>query len=40
MGIEVDAEGRVFVVESSRNRIQVYRKVDPFFVGMYDGGRL
>ncbi len=40
MGIEVDEEGRVFVVESSRNRIQVYRKVDPFFVGMYDGGRL
>ena len=40
IGIEVDEAGQVFVVESSRNRIQVYRKVDPYFVGMYDGGRL
>ena len=40
MGIEVDDQGQVFVVESSRNRIQVYSKVDPYFQGLYDGGRL
>lgn len=29
----VDAENRVFVTESTRNRIQVYRKLSPTFVG-------
>ena len=40
IAVETDDEGQVFVVESSRNRIQVYRKVDPYFQGLYDGGRL
>jgi hypothetical protein len=40
IAVEVDDQGRVFVVESSRNRVQVYRKLDPFFLGRYDGGRL
>ena len=40
IAVEADDEGQVFVVESSRNRIQVYRKVDPYFQGLYDGGRL
>jgi DNA-binding transcriptional regulator/RsmH inhibitor MraZ len=31
--VEVDAEGRIFVAESVRSRIQVYRKQIPFFVG-------
>jgi hypothetical protein len=38
--VEVDDQGRIYVVESARNRVQVYRKLDPFFVGKYDGGRL
>jgi hypothetical protein len=29
----VDDEGRIFVCESARNRIQVYRKLSPAFVG-------
>jgi streptogramin lyase len=33
MAVEVDAEGRIFVAESVRSRIQVYRKQIPFFVG-------
>jgi hypothetical protein len=28
------------VVDSQRNRIQVYRKIPPYFVGKWDGGRL
>ena len=32
-GVEVDDEGRVFVVESARMRIQVYRKQSPTFLG-------
>jgi DNA-binding beta-propeller fold protein YncE len=32
-GVAVDDEDRVFVVESARNRIQVYRKLSPTFVG-------
>ena len=32
-GVEVDDEGRIFVVESGRMRIQVYRKQSPTFVG-------
>ncbi len=31
--VEVDGEGRIFVVESARGRIQVYRKQTPIFVG-------
>ena len=33
IGVEVDDEGRIFVVESARNRIQVYRKQTPMFFG-------
>ena len=40
IGIEVDNENRLFVVDSQRNRVQIYRKIDPTFVGLYDGGRL
>ena len=40
IAVEVDDEGEIFVVESSRNRIQVYNKQDPFFLGKFDGGRL
>ena len=32
VAVEVDDEGRIFVVESARNRIQVYRKQAPIFV--------
>ena len=32
-GVEVDDENRVFVCESPRNRIQVYRKQAPTFMG-------
>jgi DNA-binding beta-propeller fold protein YncE len=32
-GVCVDDEGRIFVCESARNRIQVYRKLSPTFVG-------
>ena len=38
--VEVDDQGRVFVVDSVRDRIQVYRKIAPFFLGLYDEGRL
>ena len=40
IAVEVDKSGSIFVVESARNRIQVYQKQDPFFLGQYDGGRL
>ena len=40
IAVEVDDQGQIFVVESSRNRIQVYNKQDPFFLGKFDGGRL
>jgi len=40
IAVEVDDEGRIFVVESARNRIQVYRKIAPFFQNKFDGGRL
>ena len=33
IAVEVDDQNRVFVVESSRNRIQVYRKQVPVFAG-------
>ena len=38
--VRVDDQGRIFVVESARQRIQVYKKIDPFFVGKFDNGRL
>jgi DNA-binding beta-propeller fold protein YncE len=38
--VRVDDQGRVFVVESARQRIQVYKKIDPYFVGKFDNGRL
>jgi DNA-binding beta-propeller fold protein YncE len=31
--VAVDDENRIFVVESARNRLQVYRKLSPTFVG-------
>ena len=31
--VEVDDEGRIFVAESARHRIQVYRKQPPIFLG-------
>ncbi len=40
MGVMVDDQDQVFIVDSQRNRIQIYRKIPPFFVGLYDGGRL
>jgi DNA-binding beta-propeller fold protein YncE len=40
IGVEVDEQDRVFVVDSGRNRIQIYRKMPPVFLGLYDGGRL
>ena len=33
IAVSVDAEDRVFVVESARNRIQVYQKQEPVFFG-------
>jgi DNA-binding beta-propeller fold protein YncE len=38
--VRVDDQGRVFVVESARQRIQVYNKIDPIFQAKYDNGRL
>ena len=32
IAVEVDNEGRIFVVESARHRIQVYRKQAPIFM--------
>ena len=40
IAVEVDDQGQIFVVESARNRIQVYRKQAPVFLGQYDGARL
>ena len=37
VAVTVDEENRVFVVESCRNRIQVFRRQEPMFRG---GGRL
>ena len=34
IAVEVDAEDRIFVVESARGRIQVYRKIHPYFTGI------
>lgn len=33
VAVEVDAENRIFVAETVRSRVQVYRKQIPFFVG-------
>ncbi len=40
IAVAVDDEDRIFVVESARHRIQVYNKLAPYFLGLYDGGRL
>ena len=40
IGVTVDDDDRVLIVDSQRNRIQCYRKLPPFFLGLYDGGRL
>jgi DNA-binding beta-propeller fold protein YncE len=40
IGVTVDEQDRIFVVDSQRNRIQVYRKIPPYFLGRWDGGRL
>jgi sugar lactone lactonase YvrE len=40
ISVKVDDKGRIFIVESARQRIQVYRKISPYFLGMYDNGRL
>ena len=40
LGVEVDDDGLLFIVDSERNRIQIYRKMEPYFLGLYDGGRL
>jgi sugar lactone lactonase YvrE len=40
LGVEIDDNGLLFIIDSDRNRIQIYRKIDPFFLGRYDGGRL
>ena len=40
IAVEADAEGRILVMESTRNRIQVYRKIASYFLGRYDNGRL
>jgi hypothetical protein len=37
IAVEVDDQGQIFVVEFARNRIQVYRKQAPIFLGLYDG---
>jgi hypothetical protein len=33
-GVTVDDEGRVFVTESTRNRVQVYQKQGAAFLGI------
>ena len=40
IGVEVDEDDRLFIVDSQRNRLQIYRKIPPYFVGLYDGARL
>ena len=45
LAVEVDDDGRIFVVESARSRIQVFRKQVPVFFGPGEritggGGRL
>jgi len=40
IAVEVDSQGRILALDSLRMRIQVYLKIQPYFVGLYDGGRL
>ena len=40
IAVEVDQQGRILVAESARNRVQVYRKIGPSFLGLYDNSRL
>ena len=40
IAVEVDDQGRIFVVDCARSRIQVYKKIVPYFLGKYDNGRL
>ena len=41
LGVEFDDDNlHLFIIDSERNRIQIYRKMDPYFLGRYDGGRL
>jgi len=40
IGVVVDDQDRLFIVDSQRNRIQIYRKLAPYFLGRWDGGRL
>ncbi len=40
IGVMVDDQDRLFIVDSQRNRIQIYRKLSPYFLGRWDGGRL
>ena len=40
IAVEVDDKGRVFVLECGTHRIQTYRKVATFFLGLYDDARL
>ena len=40
MAVEVDSQGSVFVVEHCRWRVQVYEKISPYFLGLYDEARL
>ena len=40
IAVEVDDQQRVLVLDSVRARIQVYRKIAPYFLGLYDNARL
>lgn len=40
IAVEVDDQERVFVLEPSRDRIQIYHKQAPIFLGLYDEARL
>ena len=40
ISVEVDAKGRIFVVDFLRHRIQIYLKMNPYFLGLYDNARL
>ena len=33
VAVDVDDDGRVFVLETCRHRMQVYREVSPYFIG-------
>jgi tripartite motif-containing protein 71 len=40
VAVEVDDQNRIFVVDTLRDRIQVYLKLAPTFAGLYDEARL